>query len=217
MESKEKLVFVTVGTTLFENLIQTISSSTSFLSLLSYSGYDELVIQYGKGSPPSFSKDVREVSTDDHNNTGTRYYQFESNTREKPLFSPSVPSSSRKPLKISCYRFKTSIREDMQRANLIISHAGAGSIMESLSLKKKTCVVINRDLMDNHQMELAEALCERGFLYMVVKPEELIHAHVMKDLHEFEPKEWKGGDVTSFGTFMASFMGFQETHDLKHD
>lgn len=194
---------MTVGTTLFEKLIQTISSNTSFLSLLSSLGYNELIIQYGKGSPPSFSKEIREVSTDASDGSDTRHYEFEMSTKAL--------------LKITCYRFKPSIREDMKRANLIVSHAGAGSIMESLALKKKTCVVINQDLMDNHQLELAQALCERGFLYMLVKPEDLLDVQVVKDIHSFVPKEWKGGDRSSFGTVMASFMGFQETDDVKYD
>lgn len=205
MESKDKCVFVTVGTTLFENLIQIISSNISFLSLLSSLGYNELILQYGKGAPPSFSNDVREVTKEVNDESDTRYYQFVSNNTQTCLH-------------ITCYRFKSSIRQDMLRASLILSHAGAGSIMESLALKKKTCVVINHDLMDNHQLELAQALRERGFLYMVVRPEELLHVHVMKEIHEFIPKEWEGGDDTSFGTLMASFMGFQETtHDLKCD
>lgn len=35
---------------------------------------------------------------------------------------------------ISCesYRFKPTLQEDMARADLVISHAGAGSIMEAL-------------------------------------------------------------------------------------
>ena len=46
----------------------------------------------------------------------------------------------------------------MKAASFIISHAGAGSIMEGLSLEKRMLVVINADLMDNHQFELAHAL-----------------------------------------------------------
>jgi len=42
--------------------------------------------------------------------------------------------------------------------------AGSGSIMESLRLHKKLVVVVNEDLMDNHQIELAQALSERQYL-----------------------------------------------------
>ena len=53
---------------------------------------------------------------------------------------------------------------DMKSADLVISHAGAGSIMESLRLKKALIVVVNQDLMDNHQIELAEAMQEANYL-----------------------------------------------------
>ena len=46
----------------------------------------------------------------------------------------------------------------MSLADVIISHAGAGSVMEALRLKKKLIVVVNDLLMDNHQVELATAL-----------------------------------------------------------
>jgi len=36
--------------------------------------------------------------------------------------------------------------------------------MESLRLHKKLVVVVNEDLMDNHQIELAQALSERQYL-----------------------------------------------------
>ncbi|CAH2229792.1 UDP-N-acetylglucosamine transferase subunit ALG13 homolog [Pararge aegeria] len=68
-------------------------------------------------------------------------------------------------VKIELYRFKDSLKEDMQSADLIISHAGAGSCLEALDEKKPLLVVINEDLMDNHQMELAEQLHMSGNLY----------------------------------------------------
>lgn len=67
-------------------------------------------------------------------------------------------------LEVQYYRFKPSIQEDMKEADLIISHAGAGSIMEALRLKRPLIVVINESLMDNHQLELAQAMDERGYL-----------------------------------------------------
>lgn len=45
----------------------------------------------------------------------------------------------------------------------MISHAGAGSIMEALTLGKKLVVVVNRDLMDDHQEELAEVVAKEGY------------------------------------------------------
>ncbi|XP_059057338.1 UDP-N-acetylglucosamine transferase subunit ALG13 homolog [Achroia grisella] len=66
---------------------------------------------------------------------------------------------------IDVYRFKDSIQDDMQNADLVISHAGAGSCLEALEANKPLLVVINEDLMDNHQLELAEQLQIDGHLY----------------------------------------------------
>lgn len=68
-------------------------------------------------------------------------------------------------VKIELYRFKDSLKEDMRSADLIISHAGSGSCLEALEENKPLLVVINEELMDNHQMELAEQLHMSGNLY----------------------------------------------------
>lgn len=51
-----------------------------------------------------------------------------------------------------------------RNADLIVSHAGAGSCLEALENKRKLLVIINETLMDNHQEELARALKEKHYL-----------------------------------------------------
>ncbi|CAK1585662.1 unnamed protein product [Parnassius mnemosyne] len=68
-------------------------------------------------------------------------------------------------IKLLLYRFKDSIQEDINKADLVISHAGAGSCLEALDANKPLLVVVNEDLMDNHQLELAEQLQVDGHLY----------------------------------------------------
>lgn len=68
-------------------------------------------------------------------------------------------------IKLSLYRFKDNIQEDIKNSDLVISHAGAGSCLETLEWKKPLLVVVNEDLMDNHQLELAERLQIDGHLY----------------------------------------------------
>lgn len=68
-------------------------------------------------------------------------------------------------VKLNLYRFKDNIQEDIKNSDLVISHAGAGSCLESLELKKPLLVVVNEDLMNNHQLELAERLQIDGHLY----------------------------------------------------
>lgn len=68
-------------------------------------------------------------------------------------------------VQINMYRFKDSIQEDIKNADLVISHAGAGSCLETLEANKPLLVVVNEDLMDNHQLELAEQLQVDSHLY----------------------------------------------------
>ena len=58
----------------------------------------------------------------------------------------------------------------MQAADLIISHCGAGTILEILKLGKKSIGVINTDLLDNHQVELAEAMQQKGLMVIADSP-----------------------------------------------
>lgn len=83
------------------------------------------------------------------------------------------------------YSFKNSILEDINDAHLVIGHCGktikvlsikliktfcflhqkgAGTILDVLRSKKSLIVVINQDLMDNHQIELAQELSKQNYL-----------------------------------------------------
>lgn len=47
---------------------------------------------------------------------------------------------------------------------VVISHAGSGSIIDALRLNSKLVAVPNPELMDNHQLEIAEEMDSQGFL-----------------------------------------------------
>lgn len=67
-----------------------------------------------------------------------------------------------KDFRVDFYRYKDSLNADLTSADLVISHAGAGSCMETLAANKPLIVVINEELMHNHQIELAHQLAEDG-------------------------------------------------------
>lgn len=83
-----------------------------------------------------------------------------------------VPSSAG----VRAFDFKPSLAEDMAGAALVVSHAGSGSIIESLGLGKKTVVVVNTSLMHNHQLELAAKLADLGRVELANGPSELLAA-----------------------------------------
>ncbi|XP_048652875.1 putative bifunctional UDP-N-acetylglucosamine transferase and deubiquitinase ALG13 isoform X3 [Marmota marmota marmota] len=122
-----KCLFVTVGTTSFDDLIACVSAHDS-LQIIKSLGYNRLILQIGRGTvvPEPFSTES---------------------------------------FTLDVYRYKESLKEDLQKADLVISHAGAGSCLETLEKGKPLVVVINEKLMNNHQLELARKLHKEGHLF----------------------------------------------------
>ena len=71
----------------------------------------------------------------------------------------------RKGVNVTSFRLKPSIADDFASADLVISHAGAGSCLEALEAGKPLITVVNDTLMANHQTELAEELASNGFCF----------------------------------------------------
>ncbi|KAK4526104.1 hypothetical protein GAYE_SCF19G4016 [Galdieria yellowstonensis] len=89
-------------------------------------------------------------------------------------------------LKVESFRYKPSIVEDINWADLVISHGGAGSILESLRAKKKLIIVVNEKLMHNHQMELAEAMVRNGYAFLA-STDSLVETLKNADFRELKP------------------------------
>ncbi len=59
---------------------------------------------------------------------------------------------------LECFAFEPNIAQRIRDAGLVVSHGGAGSLMEALALRRRVVAVVNRRLMHDHQSELAAAL-----------------------------------------------------------
>lgn len=93
----------------------------------------------------------------------------------------------------------------MTAADLVISHAGAGSCLEALEAKKPLIVVTNETLMDNHQMELAEQLYNDGHLYHCTCDGLL---NLIRDMDLSKLKLFAGDDSEKIVEFIDRIMGF---------
>lgn len=163
-----KNIFVTVGTTQFNDLINTLATPEIFKTLKNL-GCENLTLQIGNGEEVNF-------------------------------LLPEL-----KGIKIELYRLKLTIIEDIKSADLVISHAGAGSIIETLNANKPLVVVVNEELMNNHQTELAEQLFEDGYLFYC-KPKNLNETLQKFDVTKL--KKYEKGNVKEFVGFLDEFMGF---------
>ncbi|XP_060741438.1 UDP-N-acetylglucosamine transferase subunit ALG13 homolog isoform X1 [Tachysurus vachellii] len=162
-----KTVFVTVGTTCFDDLIVSLTSDETVEALIQR-GYTDVVLQVGRGS----------YIPDAHSCPGLR-------------------------LEVFC--FKESIAENIQSADLVISHAGAGSCLEVLGAGKPLLVVINDKLMDNHQLELAKQLQADGHL-LYCTCSTLAETLRNMDLSTLLP--FQRGQPENFAQFLDKAVGF---------
>lgn len=105
------------------------------------------------------------------------------------------------------FTFSSSIAENMKSASLVISHAGSGSIFETLRLGKPLIVVVNEDLMDNHQSELAEELADRKHLFCA-RPHSLYQTIRDMDLESLVP--YQPGDAKPVAELIYRHLGFPE-------
>ena len=141
-----KLCFVTIGATAaFDSLIKTTLSPT-FLEALQASGYTDLLLQHGKEGGAI----LKEFDIVNGTNSRTKYG-----------------------LTINSFDFNTQgLGQEMRAAKgqnggaegVVISHAGSGSILHALRIAVPLIVVPNPKLLDNHQVELAEALAAQGYV-----------------------------------------------------
>lgn len=173
--------FVTVGTTRFDALTNEILSDQTLVALKKL-GITTVVAQIGAG-------------------------EFEKKRFEE-VFGPSCDhdsgSTSFAGLKIEFYRYKPSIADDMTSAKLVIGHAGAGTVLECLRLKKPLIVVINEKLMDNHQVELAAKLADLNHLLYCV-PADL--AQTITDPRLFALRPYEAPDLSKVARHINGLMG----------
>lgn len=128
-------IFITVGTTEFDELIEEIDTEEFLDLLVSTCCCKRLVLQIGRGSI-------------------------------EPLLIPKLCLA--KNIKYELFRFKQTLHDEIEQADLVISHCGAGSILEVLHMNKSLIVVINHTLQGNHQTELADALTDSHYCLTAV-------------------------------------------------
>lgn len=133
VEVGRRRLLVTVGSTKFDALIKEILSDP-MIKLFKAAGFPEWRVQYGASPLPAIKADSD----------------------------------------IQLFDYKESLQEDIEWADLVIGHAGSGTVLDVLrgpidkvdddsrmqSRRPMLIIVVNQQLMDNHQLELADTLAQ---------------------------------------------------------
>ncbi|CDO96114.1 unnamed protein product [Kluyveromyces dobzhanskii CBS 2104] len=170
-----KSVLVTCGATVsFPALIETVLNRP-VIGKLKNLGYTRLVVQYGRGFESSFlqlvEKHVGEFS--EKSRLGIDVLDNAKNTRV--VLAEGVEICGFEYL----HDIETLIAKHI---DLVISHAGTGSILDALRLEKKLIVVVNDTLMDNHQQLIADKFAHQRLLWS-------IHADTQQLLNALDKSE----------------------------
>ena len=186
---RPKTAFVTVGTTRFDALVEAVDSP-SFESALLSRGFTRLVVQAGAGGHAP-----RRL--------------LGSSKKKKGASAARCSGVTANGLSVEFFDYAPSLGDRFASADLVVTHAGAGSIFETLSMSRPASsggasggtikgknnpplssssssapipliAVPNGALMHNHQAELASELEGRGLLFSAT-PETLAHVLVGAD------------------------------------
>ncbi|KAH3673745.1 hypothetical protein WICMUC_003488 [Wickerhamomyces mucosus] len=147
-----KILFVTTGATvIFPELLKSVLN-VSFISKLKVLGYSKIKIQYGK------HHEGLQIFQDGIKSNRTSIIKEEEEKEDKLQYE------DKDGFLIEGFPFTNDIQQEIFESSLVISHSGTGSILDSLRLNKKLIVVINENLMDNHQLEIANELFNQNCL-----------------------------------------------------
>lgn len=140
------LLILTGATVTFKDLISEVTLAQFVLDLKKI-GIKNLFIQYGN-EPPRKSQEFFEASITESG------LKFSSLNAIYNLFDSDFS--------IEAFPFSSSIADFIDKADIVVSHAGTGSIIDVLKQDKPLIVVVNETLMDNHQTDVANEFLQLG-------------------------------------------------------
>ena len=151
-------VLVTTGATVtFRELISYVCL-VECVSKLARLGVRKLVVQYGN----EIGKSGDHISRG-HFEKSVTSLEASGFKREGELSDHEIVLESES-MDVLAFPFTHDILSHIETADIIVSHAGTGSIIDVLRLKKNLVVVTNDSLLDNHQLEVALMMAKEEYL-----------------------------------------------------
>ncbi|CAI1995583.1 hypothetical protein SEUBUCD646_0G02190 [Saccharomyces eubayanus] len=164
---EKKTIFVTCGATIpFSKLVSCVLSDGFTRELVEY-GFVRLIIQFGRNFATRFDQLVQErggkVERTDIRIPDDEF-GCDGNVSRYSLMDGT--------LEVIGFDFSAKVQKIISDfSDLVISHAGTGSILDSLRLNKPLIICVNDSLMDNHQQQIADKFVALGYVWSCVPTE----------------------------------------------
>lgn len=163
--TRDAYALVTVGSTKFTALVEAVVQPQLCAALREHFGLKKLYVQYGTAA---FSM---------------------------PAGATALPTEEGAPQQWACgglcvevFPYRPHLDALIRTAMLVVTHAGAGTILEGLQARRPLVVVPNRQLMSDHQLELADGLAAGRFLFSL-QVAELAEKLPMLDVSALRPHQ----------------------------
>lgn len=115
------------------------------------------------------------------------------NINEEVIVQAGYTKYESKNMKIFDYVTQEELNEYVNKARLIITHAGVGSILNGLENNKKVIAVPRlekyKEHANDHQVQIAEQFSEEGYVIYLKKLKDL--GKIINDIDNFKPKKLK--------------------------
>ncbi|KAH0360542.1 glycosyltransferase family 1 protein, partial [Aureobasidium melanogenum] len=142
-----KVCFVTIGATASFSALIRATLSSSFCHSLEQNHYTDLIVQYGADGDSLFQSLVKDIYVDQQH-AAINVSGFGLDTSGLAQYMNLAKTGG----------------DDGGIEGLVVSHAGSGTILDALRVDVPLVVVPNSELLDNHQVELADALAEQEYV-----------------------------------------------------
>ncbi|KAG9943909.1 glycosyltransferase family 1 protein, partial [Aureobasidium melanogenum] len=142
-----KVCFVTIGATASFSALIRATLSSSFCHALEQNHYTDLIVQYGADGDSLFQSLVHDLDADKQH-AAVNVSGFGLDTSGLGQYMKLAKTGG----------------DDSGAEGLVVSHAGSGTILHALRVDVPLVVVPNSELLDNHQVELADALADQEYV-----------------------------------------------------
>ncbi|MCX8788731.1 PssE/Cps14G family polysaccharide biosynthesis glycosyltransferase [Vibrio parahaemolyticus] len=116
-----------------------------------------------------------------------RAVDFSSDT-ESHQYTYQIADGEYKPSSGSYFTFTSDIEDYYNQADVVITHAGAGSIYGLLERNKTIIIVPNLDRVDKHQSDIADFMEEGGYARVCYNME--LIGEIISSIVEFQPRKF---------------------------